>query len=114
VLAARRTKPPRGWEFPGGKVEPGESDGVALERELLEELGVGVRALRLLGRVTDEHIELCLWQVELRSGLVFAGPDHDQLRWLELDELDTMDWLALDRELLRFVRPVLGAASAER
>jgi 8-oxo-dGTP diphosphatase len=108
-LAAHRAKPPGGWEFPGGKVEPGETDGVALARELHEELGISVRAVRLLGTVSDERIELALWRVKLLSGSPAAGADHDQLRWVGVDDLDALDWLPLDRELLASVRSVFDA-----
>ncbi len=107
VLAARRVRPAGGWEFPGGKVERGESDEAAIERECREELAVEVRAVARLASACDERIELVLWQVALVSGDPVALHDHDELRWLSADELDSVEWLPVDRALLDAVRPVL-------
>jgi 8-oxo-dGTP diphosphatase len=108
VLAARRVQPAGGWEFPGGKVEPGESDEDAIERECLEELAVEVRALAQLASARDDRIELVLWQVALVSGVPVALHDHDELRWLAADELDSVGWLPVDRALLDDVRPLVS------
>jgi 8-oxo-dGTP diphosphatase len=108
VLAARRVQPAGGWEFPGGKVEPGESDEDAIARECLEELAVEVRAVALLAAARDDWIELVLWQVALVSGVPVALHDHDELRWLAADELDSVGWLPVDRALLDVVRPLVS------
>ncbi len=107
ILAARR-RDNGGWEFPGGKVEPGETPAAAIERELGEELGVRVRVLASLGVATDARIELELWQVRLVDGEPVAAVDHDALRWLGADELDSVPWLPVDRELLPAVRDLVG------
>jgi 8-oxo-dGTP diphosphatase len=108
VLAARRVSPAGRWEFPGGKLERGESPAAAIERECQEELGVTVRAVAALGTASDDRIELALWQVLLLAGSPTALQDHDQLRWLARDELDEVDWLPIDRELLSAVDAVLS------
>lgn len=107
VLAAHRIDPP-GWEFPGGKIEPGESPEQALERECREELGIEVECGARLGVVADERITLQLWQVELRGGVPTAVADHDALHWADRATLETLDWLPLDRALLEAVRDALG------
>ena len=107
VLAARRRQPP-GWEFPGGKIEPGETPQAAIERECREELGVTVRAVAELGVGRDAGIRLRLWQVRLVAGTPRPLADHDALRWLGRDELEPLDWLAADRTLLPGVRALLG------
>jgi 8-oxo-dGTP diphosphatase len=107
VLAARRVQPAGAWEFPGGKVEPGESDEHAIERECREELAVEVQAVARLASARDDRIDLVLWQVALVSGDPVALHDHDELRWLAADELDSVAWLPVDRALLAAVRPLL-------
>jgi len=103
VLACRRTAPPAAagrWEFPGGKVEPGESPEVALVRELHEELGVeGTVTVWLDGAaaIGDTH--------ELRVAVVAitgepAPVEHDAVRWLGPEELGGVDWLEPDRPFL--------------
>lgn len=107
VLAGER--PEGGWEFPGGKVEPGETHEDALVRECREELGVDVE---LSGRLPGEqpiggHAVLRIWTGRIIRGEPVAH-DHRELRWLGADELDTVDWLAPDVPFLPELRQVLG------
>lgn len=109
VLAARRSAPPEiagGWEFPGGKVEPGETPEHALARECLEELGVTVRVGERLA-VTKDAIELHLYAGEISAGIPLPLQGHDKLRWVRTAELDDVDWLPIDRALIDAVRPLL-------
>lgn len=87
VLLARRTLPAEVaglWEFPGGRVEPGESDVGALEREIREELGVRIEVGRLVGAHELPGIgELRLYAAEIIDGREPRLLDHhDQLRWV--------------------------------
>jgi 8-oxo-dGTP diphosphatase len=113
VLAARRTSPPElagRWEFPGGKVEPGESPAAALERELREELGCAVRVTGWLAGTTPigtTH-ELSVATVALLDGEP-APTEHDVVRWLGADELDDVDWLEPDLPFLPELRSLLRA-----
>ena len=109
VLAARRTRPPslRGrWEFPGGKVEPGESPQEALTRELREELGISVVVGAELvepDRGTwqiSRDLEMRLWFVTVAAGDPLAGDSHDELKWLDADSLDSVNWLDADQQVL--------------
>lgn len=98
ALAARRVDPP-GWEFPGGKVEPGESPEQAAVREVAEELGCRVEITGwLAGRV---RIRADL-ELVVATGRVVAGEprareaEHAEVRWVRRDEIATLDWLPAD------------------
>ena len=104
VLAARRTEPASvagRWEFPGGKVEPGETDAESVVREVEEELGVRITVDRWLPG--EEPIgETYLLRVALAS-MDDGEPtptEHDAVRWLAAHELDDVDWLDGDRPFL--------------
>jgi 8-oxo-dGTP diphosphatase len=110
VLAARRSRPATlagGWEFPGGKVEGGESERDALTRECQEELGVTISSGAELGEASDGRIRLVLYAATLDRGEPVAHDDHDELRWVGLAELEAVAWLPIDRELLPSVAGLL-------
>jgi 8-oxo-dGTP diphosphatase len=111
VLAARRTYPPELaglWEFPGGKVQDGEMPQQALARELEEELAIEVAVGDELGTwPIDDRYELLLLLGTITAGEPVPDADHDEVRWLSPDELDTVDWLPSDRQALAAVRAVL-------
>jgi mutator protein MutT len=103
LLAARRSAPAAlagGWEFPGGKVEPGESEHEALVRECREELGVGVVPGGRLGAdvLTRTGAVLRVWLATLDppDAQPRALQDHDELRWLEPGALSAVPWLPAD------------------
>jgi 8-oxo-dGTP diphosphatase len=87
------------WEFPGGKVTPGESESDALLRELREELGVEVTACRPFMRLSHEYddrvVQLSLWLVDGFTGNP-VGLDAQQLRWVALEALGGEDLLEAD------------------
>jgi 8-oxo-dGTP diphosphatase len=106
LLAARRLEPPElagGWELPGGKVDPGETDEQALVRECREELGV---LIRLLDRVGGDWpmgttAILRVWTAEVVDGVPQPLEDHSELRWLEPSQWYDVEWLAADLPVVR-------------
>ncbi|MDO4384126.1 MAG: (deoxy)nucleoside triphosphate pyrophosphohydrolase [Eubacteriales bacterium] len=88
-----------GWEFPGGKVEPGETGEEALMREIREELDAEIRVDRLLETVEYDypkfHLTMHCFICELLSGKLVLK-EHEAARWLSRDELNTVDWLPAD------------------
>lgn len=98
------------WEFPGGKVEPRESPQRALIRELREELGVGIEVGPWLGRGESRsgarEVVLDVYAATLVAGEP-QPREHAQLRWIPVDEIDTLEWPEADRPVLASLRRVL-------
>jgi 8-oxo-dGTP diphosphatase len=120
VLAARRSRPQQlagGWEFPGGKVEAGEAESAAVVRECAEELGVVVRCgARVPGQwpITDQHnsseLVLRVFLAEIVAGEPRPGRDHDEVRWLQAEQLLDVDWLPADLPAAIALAELLPAA----
>ncbi len=110
LLSAQRTSPPELaglWEFPGGKVEPGESDAEALVRECREELGAEVEVGSLVGELAVPVGTLRVYRARLRSGGV-QNREHGALRWLAADELFDVAWIPVDLALVHLLADELG------
>ena len=99
------------WEFPGGKLEPGETEAAAVRRELAEELGIRVDAAERLADIThdypDRRVAIGLWLVLRHEGEP-VGLDGQALRWLAPDSLETCDLLEADLPMLPALRAALG------
>jgi 8-oxo-dGTP diphosphatase len=107
ILVTQR--PPRAarpgqWEFPGGKVEPGESEPAALEREIREELGCGVEVGALLLRhrhaSPDLEVELAFYECRLADGAEPRCLGVAALEWAAPGTLSGYDFLEADRAIL--------------
>ncbi len=106
VMIARRKKKGRAggvWEFPGGKVEPGESPEDGLRRELREELGLDVRVGPFFGRFpfrSDKiNLELIAFRVTIEGGSLVLN-DHDEIRWVKPAELSAFKFADPDRPIV--------------
>lgn len=107
VLIVRRNPGDTGggrWEFPGGKIDPGETAEEALVREIREELSVEIEELRDLGRVRHEYdhtvIHLRVYRARIRSGTIRLT-DHDALEWLAPEKLDPLRLIEADRPFVQ-------------
>lgn len=108
-LAARRTRPVEvagRWEFPGGKVEPGETEEQALIREIREELGVDIEVVRRIPGEWPLHSDLVLhlYAATLITGEPAPLEQHDEIRWVTPSEFDGIDWLPSDVDAVRSLR----------
>ncbi|HET9766040.1 MAG TPA: (deoxy)nucleoside triphosphate pyrophosphohydrolase [Thermoanaerobaculia bacterium] len=115
-LAAQRgpaMRLPGKWEFPGGKVEPGEDPRVALAREVREELGLDVAVGELLGTGRDAGNDLVV-RLDVYLATIAGGElqllEHGAVRWLAGAELDSLDWADADLPLLAALRERLTSA----
>lgn len=122
LLSARRTEPPvvaGKWEFPGGKIEDGETQQECVLREIKEELGIDVILHeRLDGPLLGfwpltERIAFSLWIVTIEHG---QEPeileDHDAIEWLPAHDLFRVDWVPADVPLVQRLSGLLADGSA--
>jgi 8-oxo-dGTP diphosphatase len=106
VLACERSDPPEAagrWEFPGGKVEPGETDAEALARECAEELGVRVRVGERVGGdvpMAEGRFVLRVYAAVLLDGDEPQVLEHSAMRWLSAGELLDVPWLPADAPIV--------------
>ena len=93
-----------GWEFPGGKMEPGETPEEALKREIWEELETKIVVDRLVQTVEWEYPKFflkmhCFW-CSIESGSLTLK-EHEAARWLSKEQLESVEWLPADKEVVK-------------
>ena len=101
-----------GWEFPGGKIESGETPQAAIKREIMEELDTEIKVGTLIDTIEYDYPEFhlsmdCFWCEITNGDLVLK--EHEDARWLTCKQLDDVDWLPADQTIIESIAKSMAA-----
>lgn len=101
-----------GWEFPGGKIEPGETPQAAIKREIMEELAAEIAVGKWIDTIEYDyptfHLSMdCFWCEIVNGDLVLK--EHEAARWLTREQLDDVAWLPADITIIDKIAAVMDA-----
>ena len=99
-----------GWEFPGGKIEEGESSQAALQREIMEELDTEISVGELIDTIEYDyptfHLSMdCFWCEIIKGDLVLK--EHEAAKWLTKENMDSVEWLPADITIVGKIKEAL-------
>ena len=99
-----------GWEFPGGKVEEGETSQAALQREIMEELDTEIDVGELIDTIEYDyptfHLSMdCFWCEIIKGDLVLK--EHEAAKWLTKEKMDSVEWLPADITIVGKIKEAL-------
>ena len=97
-----------GWEFPGGKVEEGETTEHAIVREIKEELAADIVVISKLTTVEHDyptfHLSMVCFWAQLAEGTDIKLLEHESAKWLEIKDIDSVDWLPADIKVVEAIK----------
>lgn len=98
------------WEFPGGKVEPGETPEEALVREIKEELDTEIAVAKYIHTVEYDyptfHLSMRCYLCKIVAGKLVLK-EHESAKWLTKDDIDSLNWLPADQELIPIIKEII-------